>query len=76
MENERVERERIKMEETRKQPSKLEGLGGAKCGCSPGAPLGEVIGTVLTVGVLGFWFGVGATLGSKVVNNLEELISR
>ena len=36
----------------------------------------EVIGAVITVGVLGFWFGVGAALGSKVVNNLEELISR
>ena len=64
------------MEETRKQPSKLEGLGGAMRGHSPGAPLGEVIGAVLTVGVLGFWFGIGATLGSKMVNNLEELISR
>ena len=36
----------------------------------------EVIGAVLTIGVLGFWFGVGAALGSKMVNNLEELISR
>ena len=54
-----VERETIKMEETRKQPSRL-----------------EVIGAVITVGVLGSWFGIGATLGSKVVNNLEELISR
>ena len=54
-----VERETIKMEETRKQPSKL-----------------EVIGAVMTVGVLGFWFGVGAALGTKMVNNLEELISR
>ena len=36
----------------------------------------EVIGAVITVGVLGFWFGVGATLGAKMVNNLEELISR
>ena len=57
--NERVERETIKMEETRKQPSKS-----------------EVIGAVITVGVLGFWFGVRATLGAKMVNNLEELISR
>ena len=56
---EQVERETIKMEETRKQPSRL-----------------EVIGAVITVGVLGFWFGVGATLGTKMVNNLEELISR
>ena len=27
-------------------------------------------------GLLGFWFGVGAALGSKMVNSLEELISR
>ena len=57
MENKRVEQETIKMEETRKRPSRL-----------------EAIGAVLTVGVLGFWFGV--PLGSKVVNGLEELISR
>ena len=56
---EQVERETIKMEETRKKPSKS-----------------EVIGAVITVGVLDFWFGIEATLGSKVVNNLEELISR
>ena len=72
MENERVKQETIKMEETKKQPSKLEG--------PRGAPLGEVIGAVMTVGVLGFWFGVGAALGyrlgAKMVNNLEELISR
>ena len=37
---EQVERETIKMEEMRKQPSKLEGLGGA--------PLGEVTGAVIT----------------------------
>ena len=59
MENERVEQETIKMEETRKEPSRL-----------------EVIGAVLTVGVLGFWFGIGAALGAKTVNNVEELISR
>ena len=34
------------------------------------------IGLFICMGVLGFWFGIGATLGSKVVNNLEELISR
>ena len=54
-----MQQETIKMEETRKQPSRL-----------------EVIGAVITVGVLGFWFGVGAALGTKMVNNLEELISR
>ena len=36
----------------------------------------EVIGAVITVGVLSFWFGIGATLGAKMVNSLEELISR
>ena len=36
----------------------------------------EVIGAVLTIGVLGFWFGIGAALSAKIVNNLEELISR
>ena len=67
MEKEQVKQETIRMEETRK-PSRLEG--------PEGAPLGKVIGAVITVGVLGFWFGVGATLGAKMVNNLEELISR
>ena len=56
---ENVERETIKLEETRKQPSKS-----------------EVIGAVITVGVLGFWFGIGAALGAKMVNHLEQLISR
>ena len=36
----------------------------------------EVIGAVITIGVLGFWFGIGASLGAKMVNSLEELISR
>ena len=34
------------------------------------------IGLFIGMGVLGFWFGIGATLGTKMVNNLEELISR
>ena len=36
----------------------------------------EVIGAVISVGVIGFWFGIGATLGAKKVNSLEELINR
>ena len=36
----------------------------------------EAIGAVITVGVLGFWFGIGAALGAKMVNSIEELISR
>ena len=36
----------------------------------------KVIGAVLTIRVFDFWFGNGATLGAKMVNSLEELISR
>ena len=36
----------------------------------------EVIGAVITVGVLGFWFGIGAALGAKMANSLKELMSR
>ena len=53
---ENLEQETIKMEETRKQPSRL-----------------EVIGAVISLGVLGFWFGIRATLGVKMVNNLKNL---
>ena len=34
------------------------------------------IGLFIGTGLLGFWFGVGAALGAKMVNSLEELISR
>ena len=33
------------------------------------------IGLSIGTGLLGFWFGVGAALGAKMVNSLEELIS-
>ena len=33
------------------------------------------IGLFIGTGLLGFWFGVGATLDAKMVNSLEELIS-
>ena len=33
------------------------------------------IGSFIGTGLLAFWFGVGATLGAKMVNSLEELIS-
>ena len=32
-------------------------------------------GWFIGTGLLGFWFGVGATLDAKMVNSLEELIS-
>ena len=34
------------------------------------------IGLLIGTGLLGFWFGVGASLGAKMVNSLEELTSR
>ena len=34
------------------------------------------IGLFIGTGLLGFWFGVVATLGAKMVNSLEELISK
>ena len=36
----------------------------------------EVIGAVISLGMLGFWFRIGAALGTKMVNSIEELISR
>ena len=33
------------------------------------------IGLFIGMGLLGFWFGVGAASGAKMVNSLEELIS-
>ena len=33
-------------------------------------------GLFIGTGLLGFWFGIGAALGTKMVNSLEELISR
>ena len=55
-----MEQGTIKIEETRKQPSRL-----------------EVIGAVITVGVLR-WApcGVPGSRRDPMVNNLEELISR
>ena len=43
---------------------------------SPRRELLTSIGLFIGTGLLGFWFGVGAALGSKMVNSLEELISR
>ena len=33
------------------------------------------IGLFIGMGLLGFWFGVGAALGAKMVNSVKELIS-
>ena len=46
---------------------------------SPSDPKRELLSSIGlfigTTGLLGFWFEVGAALGAKMVNSLEELIS-
>ena len=42
--------------------------------CGPRRELLSSIGLFIGMGLLGFWFGVGATLGVKMVNSLEEII--
>ena len=36
----------------------------------------KVIRAVISIGVLGFWFGIGVALGIKMVNSLEDIMSR
>ena len=43
--------------------------------CDPKRELLSSIRLFIGTGLLGFWFGVGATLGAKMVNSLEERIS-
>ena len=62
MDNEQVEQ--VKQEEQRPPQSEVK------------RELLSSIGLFIGTGLLGFWFGVRATLGSKMVNSLEELISR
>ena len=38
--------------------------------------IGLFIYIYISTVLLGFWFGVGASLGSKMVNSLEQFISR
>ena len=40
---------------------------------NPKRQLLSSIGLFIGIGLLGFWFGVGATLGAKMVNSLENL---
>ena len=68
MENEQVEQ--VKQEEQPKTAGR-----GLRIR-DPKRELLSSIGLFIGTGLLGFWFGVGATLGSKVVNSLGELICR
>ena len=43
---------------------------------NPKRELPSSIGLFIGTGLLGFWFGIGATLGTKMANSLEELINR
>ena len=65
MENEQVEQ--VKWETTTGQGLRTS---------DPKRELLSSIGLFIGTGLLGFWFGVGATSGSKMINSLEELISR
>ena len=61
-------------EETMKAPQLLT-AGWALRTSDPKRELLSSIGLFIGTGLLGFWFGVGATLGAKMVNSLEELMS-
>ena len=56
-------------------PGSLRGVGSLWDPCNLKRELLSSIGLFIGMGLLGFWFGVGAALGSKMVNSLEELIS-
>ena len=64
---ENVEQETIKMEETRKQPSKSEVFYRSFIG---------FFGYFIGMGMVGFCFGIGLMLAVKTVNNLECCINR
>ena len=65
--------ERVKQKPQR--PPQLEVMGPEGPRVDPKRELLSSIGLFIGMGLLGFWFGVGATLGSKMVNSLEELIN-
>ena len=70
MENEQVE--------TMMGPQDPGPLRGPMASQLPRGPTRELLSSFelfIGMGLLGFWFGVGATSGAKMVNSLEELIS-
>ena len=64
--------ERLQREEWSTQQLEVMGPEGPR---DPKRELLSSIGLFIGMGLLGFWFGVGAALGAKMVNSLEELIS-
>ena len=76
MENEQVEQVQWEVQPpSGAKPSEEMGSAGPGLLGKPKRELLSSIGLFKGKGLLGFWFGVGATLGAKVVNSLEELIS-
>ena len=65
----------IKMENEQVELFQQEEQGTQQSRSDPKRELLSSIGLFIGTGLLGFWFGVGATLGAKMVNSLEELIS-
>ena len=74
MENEQVEQ--VQQEARRPPQSEMMGPVGSGSHSDPKRELLSSIGLFIGTGLLGFWFGVGAALRSKIINSLEELISR
>ena len=72
MENEQVEQVK---RETQQLRVAVMGPLGPGSHSDPKRELLSSIGLFIGTGLLDFWFGVGAALGSKMVNGLEELIS-
>ena len=80
MENEQVEQVKWEVQtaewgEARLSQSEVMGSEGHGVPRDPKRELLSSIGLFIGIGLLGFWFGVGATLGPKMINNLEELTS-
>ena len=66
METDQVEQVKREVQTAPREPSQLEVK----------RELLSSIGLFIGTELLDFWFGVGATSGSKMVNSLEELIRR
>ena len=68
--------EQVGWEAQRPPQSEVMGPEGPGVPREPKRELLSNIGLFIGTGLPGFWFGVGAALGSKMINSLEELISR
>ena len=75
MENKNEQVEQLQREEWGTQQSEVMGPERPRVPRDPKRELLSSIGLFIGMGLLGFWFGVGAALGAKMVNSLEEFIS-